>query len=99
MYARHWQPAPIDIADVPVPLWILAQSPAETAMAMEIGLFRSSPENTLHDSLIGMNEKPKGLLEDVRKPDLIVNETRRGTPHNGAERRRWREKAAHHQPR
>ena len=39
-----------------------------------ICLFRSSPLNTLHGSLAEMNEKLKGLLDRVRKPDLFRGE-------------------------
>jgi hypothetical protein len=38
--------------------------PAETTTELQvICLFRSSPENTLHGSLLELNEKLKGLLD------------------------------------
>ena len=69
------QPAVVDIPNAPVPMQILAQSPAETTTDLQvICLFRSSPVNTLHGSLIETNEKLKGLLDRVRKPDLFRGE-------------------------
>jgi hypothetical protein len=69
------QPASIDIAGAPLPIRILAQSPADTTTELQaICLFRSSPVNTLHGSLTETNEKLKGLLETVRKPDLFRGE-------------------------
>ena len=69
------QPAPIDIRGAPIPIHILAQSPAETVTDLQvICLFRSSPVNTLHGSLTETNEKLKGLLERVRKPELFRGE-------------------------
>jgi len=75
--AAHAQtpPAVIDIANAPIPIQILVQSPAETKTDLQmICLFRSSPVNTLHGSLTEMNEKLKGLLDRVRKPDLFRGE-------------------------
>jgi len=75
--ALHAQtpPAVIDIANTPIPIQILVQSPAETATELQvICLFRSSPVNTLHGSLAEMNGKLKGLLDSVRKPDLFRGE-------------------------
>jgi hypothetical protein len=73
--AAHAQPAPIDIPGAPIPIQILAQSPADTTTELQvICLFRSSPVNTLHGSLTEANEKLKGLLERVRKPDLFLGE-------------------------
>src|SRR5580658_8417583 len=69
------QPAPIDIPNSPIPVQILAQSPAETVTDLQvICLFRSSPVNTLHGSLLETNEKLKGLLERIRKPELFAGE-------------------------
>src|SRR5271154_1323230 len=71
----HAQPAPIDIKNAPIPIQILAQSPADTTTDLQvICLFRSSPVNTLHGSLTEVNEKLKGLLERVRKPELFRGE-------------------------
>jgi len=54
---------------------VLAQSPADTKTELQvICLFRSAPENTLHGSLVETNEKLKGLLDRVRKPDLFRGE-------------------------
>src|SRR5580658_5213401 len=73
--AVHAQSAPIDIPGAPIPIQILAQSPADTTTELQvICLFRSSPVNTLHGSLTEANEKLKGLLERVRKPDLFKGE-------------------------
>ena len=69
------QPAGVDIPGAPVPIRILAQSPAETRTELQvICLFRSEPANTLHGSLAEANEKLRGLLERVRKPDLFRGE-------------------------
>jgi len=69
------QPASIDIKGAPIPIQILAQSPAETVTDLQvICLFRSSPVNTLHGSLTETNEKLKGLLERIRKPELFRGE-------------------------
>jgi hypothetical protein len=68
-------PAVIDIANAPIPIHILVQSPAETQTDLQvICLFRSSPVNALHGSLTEMNEKLQGLLDRVRKPDLFRGE-------------------------
>jgi cytosol aminopeptidase family protein len=73
--AVHAQPAVIDIPGAPIPIRILAQSPADTTTELQvICLFRSSPVNTLHGSLTEANEKLKGLLERVRKPGLFMGE-------------------------
>jgi hypothetical protein len=69
------QPATIDVPGAPIPIRILAQSPADTTTELQvICLFRSSPANTLHGSLTETNEKLKGLLERVRKPGLFMGE-------------------------
>ena len=69
------QPAPIDIPGAPIPIQILAQSPAETTTELQvICLFRSLPANTLHGSLLETNEKLKGMLERIRKPELFRGE-------------------------
>jgi hypothetical protein len=65
----------IDIAGAPVAIQILAQSPADTNTDLQvICLFRSAPENALHGSLVETDEKLKGLLDRVRKPDLFRGE-------------------------
>jgi hypothetical protein len=54
---------------------VSVQSPAETETELQIiCLFRSEPSNTLQGSLIETNEKLKGLLEQIRKPDLFGGE-------------------------
>lgn len=69
------QQASIDIKGAPIPLRILAQSPADTSTDLQvICLFRSSPVNALHGSLTEMNEKLKGLLDRIRKPELFRGE-------------------------
>jgi hypothetical protein len=71
----HAQPAPIDIKNAPIPIQILVQSPADTTTDLQvICLFRSSPVNTLHGSLTEVNEKLKGLLDRIRKPELFRGE-------------------------
>jgi Cytosol aminopeptidase family, N-terminal domain len=51
---------------------VLVQSPAETKTDLQIFcLFRSSPENSLHGSLIEINEKLHGLLDQLRAPGLF----------------------------
>ncbi len=73
--ASHAQPAVIDIKDAPIPIRILAQSPADTTTDLQaICLFRSSPVNALHGSLAETNEKLKGLLERIRTPELFGGE-------------------------
>src|SRR5271156_711316 len=75
--AAHAQnsPARIEVPGGPMPIWVLAQSPADTPTDLQvICLFRSSPVNTLHGSLIETNEKLKGLLDHLRKPDLFRGE-------------------------
>jgi hypothetical protein len=67
--------AVIDIVHAPIPIQVLVQSPAETTADLQvICLFRSLPLNTLHGSLLEMNEKLKGLLDRVHKPELFRGE-------------------------
>jgi hypothetical protein len=69
------QPTSVDITGAPISIRILAQSPADTSAELQtICLFRSTPANTLHGSLTEMNEKLKGLLERIRKPELFMGE-------------------------
>lgn len=69
------QPAAIDIKRAPIPIEILAQSPADTTTDLQvICLFRSAPANTLHGSLTEMNKKLKGLLDRIRKQELFRGE-------------------------
>jgi len=82
------QPASIEIGGAVVPIRVLAQSPADTMTDLQvICLFRSSPVNTLHGSLVEANEKLKGLLDRVRKPELFrgdLGETLLITPPSGS---------------
>jgi Cytosol aminopeptidase family, N-terminal domain len=69
------QPAAIDIPNSPIPIQILAQSPAEIRTDLQIVcLFRSTPANTLHGSLEEINFKLNGLLERVRNEELFRGE-------------------------
>jgi hypothetical protein len=69
------QATSIEIKGAPIPIQILAQSPADTTTDLQvICLFRSSPVNTLHGSLAEINEKLKGLLERLRKPEMFRGE-------------------------
>lgn len=66
------KPTELRISDGPVPIRILVQSPADTDTEMQIiCLFRSDPSNTLHGSLLEINQKLKGLLDQIRKPSLF----------------------------
>lgn len=68
-------PASIDMADSPIPIHVLAESPAETNADLQvICLFRSSPRSALHGSLVEMNEKLNGLLDRIRQPQLFRGE-------------------------
>ena len=68
-------PLAVDIPNGPIPLRILAQSPADTTTDLQvICLFRSSPANTLHGSLAEIDAKMKGLLSRVRTPELFRGE-------------------------
>jgi hypothetical protein len=68
-------PVPVDIPNSPIPVQILPQSPADTTTDLQvICLFRSSPANTLHGSLLEINEKLQGLLDRVRNPNLFRGE-------------------------
>jgi hypothetical protein len=69
------KPAEIRIANAPIPVRVLVQSPAETDTDLQIiCLFKSDPENTFHGSLVETNEKLKGLLDKIRKPTLFRGE-------------------------
>lgn len=58
-----------------LPVHVLVQSPAETETELQIiCVFRSSPRNTLHGSLVETNEKLHGLLAGLRQPDLFAGE-------------------------
>lgn len=69
------QPAVVDIPNASIAMQVLVQSPAETTTDLQvICLFRSSPVNTLHGSLVETNEKLKGLVDHIRQPDLFRGE-------------------------
>jgi len=68
-------PAVINIADSPIPIRVLAQSPADTDTYLQIVcLFRSSPVNKLQGSLAEINDKLAGLLDRIRSPQLFRGE-------------------------
>ncbi len=66
------KPAEFQVSKAPIPTRVLVQSPAETDTELQIiCLFASAPENTLHGSLVEINEKLKGLLDKIRKPEVF----------------------------
>jgi hypothetical protein len=65
----------IQVPGALIPTRVLVQGPAETITELQtICLFASAPENPLHGSLLELNEKLKGLLEQIRKPTLFRGE-------------------------
>jgi Cytosol aminopeptidase family, N-terminal domain len=57
------------------PVDVLVQGPADTQTELQIiCLFHSDPSNTLHGSLVEMNDKLKGLLDRVRTPSLFAGD-------------------------
>jgi hypothetical protein len=75
-FSSQAKPAEIQIPNGPLPIRILVQSPADTVTDLQIiCLFQSNSSNTLHGSLVDINEKLKGLLDKVRKPDLFRGES------------------------
>ncbi|MGC2293518.1 MAG: M17 family peptidase N-terminal domain-containing protein [Candidatus Acidiferrales bacterium] len=70
-----------------IPVQVLVQSPAETTTELQIiCVFQSAPENTLHGSLVEINQKLQGLLEQIRNPALFrgdLGETLLITPSTG----------------
>jgi hypothetical protein len=64
LQAQH---AGVEISGAPLPIRVLAQSPADTTTELQvICQFRSSPVNVLHGSLAETNEKLNGLQDRVR---------------------------------
>lgn len=64
-----------NVVAAPVQFNVLVQSPAETSTDLQIiCLFESAPQNTLHGSLVEANDKLKGLLANIRKPELFRGE-------------------------
>jgi hypothetical protein len=54
------------------PVQVLVQNPADTTTELQIiCLFASAPENALHGSLVEINQKLQGLLEQIRSPALF----------------------------
>jgi len=73
--AAQSKPREIQIPGAPVATRVVMQSPAETETELQIiCLFESAPENTLHGSLLEMNEKMKGLLDRLRRPTSFRGE-------------------------
>jgi hypothetical protein len=69
------KPEELAIANAPIPMSVLVQSPADTDTELQIiCLFRSDPANTLHASLAELNAKLNGLLDQIRKPTLFRGE-------------------------
>jgi hypothetical protein len=69
------QPASVEVGGGPLPIRILAQSPADTNTELQaICLFRSVPGNALHGSLTEANDKLNGLFDRVRKQELFRGE-------------------------
>jgi hypothetical protein len=64
------------VAPLPaLPVHVLVQSPADTTTDLQIiCLFASTPQNTLHGSLVETNSKLHGLLDQIRKPGLFAGE-------------------------
>jgi len=58
-----------------LPVKVLSQSPADSTTNLQIiCLFRSSPQNTLHGSLIEIDDKLHGTLHEIRTPALFSGE-------------------------
>jgi hypothetical protein len=69
------KPAEIQVPNGPVPIRVLAQSPADTSTELQvICLFQSDPSNTLHGSLTEIDERLQGLLGRLRTPALFRGE-------------------------
>ena len=63
------QPTRLEVPNAPIPTYVLVQSPADTQTALQvICLFQSDPANALHGSLLEINQKLAGLLDQIRKP-------------------------------
>jgi hypothetical protein len=81
------QPTQLEVPNAPIPTHVLVQSPADTQTALQvICLFQSDPANTLHGSLLEINQKLGGLLDQIRKPTSFagdLGETLLITPTSG----------------
>jgi len=63
------QPTRLEVPGAPIPTYVLVQSPADTQTSLQVVcLFQSDPANTLHGSLLEINERLGGLLDQIRKP-------------------------------
>ena len=70
--AASSSPAVLPVANATIPTRVLSQSPADTVTELQIiCLFHSDSSNTLHGALLESNQKLKGLLDKVRKPELF----------------------------
>jgi hypothetical protein len=68
-------PAVLPVANATIPTRVLSQSPADTTTELQIiCLFHSDPSNTLHGALLETNERLKGLLDRIRKPELFAGD-------------------------
>ncbi len=79
--------ATLQLRSAAFPVQVLVQGPAETTTELQIiCLFQSAPENSLHGSLVQINQKLQGLLEQLRTPALFrgeLGETLLITPSTG----------------
>jgi len=80
-------PQVLEVANAPIPMRVLVQSPAETETEMQvICLFQASKTNPLNGSLEETDDKLHGLLGSVRRPVLFggaLGETLLVTPPAG----------------
>jgi hypothetical protein len=73
--AQPKKPAELQIPGAPFPMRVLMQSPAETDTEFQvICLFESTADNPLRGALLEINEKLRGLLDQMRKPTLFRGE-------------------------
>ena len=64
------KPVEIQVSRMPIPIRILVQSPADARADLQvICLFRSAPENALHGALTETDQRLRGLLDLLRRPD------------------------------
>jgi len=68
-------PAVLPVVNATIPTRVLSQSPTDTATELQmICLFHSDPSNSLHGALLETNEKLRGILDRVRKPELFAGD-------------------------
>lgn len=73
LYAQ--EPPSLPVANAAIPTRVLSQGPAETVTDLQvICLFHSDASNQLHGALTETNEKLKGLLDRLRKPELFAGD-------------------------